>query len=333
MNQKSSLIVVIALLQLSILLSPRSVIALSVDITKTGGVLIYTGSVLGDEVENESEDEREESDSVPEREGAVNQDESEQVNQTTAEREAKERAEREAKQRAEREKQQKKKTEERKLIKRIPEKSGDKIKVSRESGEVKLRVENKKSDEKIKKVEELEDKRIEVSIPSQIRRGDTDEKETLSKPMQERSERQEETVELRAAKEGSSAAEFELISRNVTAKSRDADFLVDPETNQIVVTTRSGNQQVLNHLPDQALTNMRKKGLINQDDAPDLSLTELPNGEVGYITKVQKQRKLLGLFKRNVETEVLMSDQAGTVIEKPVDQSWSSNFLNWISTD
>ena len=299
MNQKSSIIVVIALLQLSILFSPRSVTALSIDITKTGGVLIYTGSVLGDEVENENESEDE----------------------------------REARQRAEREKQQKKKTEERKLIKKIPEKSGDKIKVSRESGEVKLRIENKKNDEKIKKVEELEDKRIEVSIPSKIRRSDTDEKEVLSKPMQERSERQEESVELRAAKEGSNAAEFELISRKVTAKSRDADFSIDPETNQIVVTTRSGNQQVLNHLPDQALTNMREKVLINQDDAPDLSLAELPNGEVGYIAKVQKQRKVLGLFKRNVETEVLMSDQAGTVIEKPVDQSWTNNFLNWISTD
>jgi hypothetical protein len=320
MNQKITIVTIFVLLQLSIMLSPAAAAALSVDITKTGAVLIYTGSVLGEETENEDESARE-------------REEKESDTQSDAELEAKERAQREAKQRAERESQQKRKTEERKLIKKVPEKSRNEVRVSEEKDGVKLRIENKKSETKLKKVEELEDKRVEISIPSEVKTANKDEREELSKPMKERAERMEEKVELRAAKESSDAAEFELTSRKVKATSRGAEFLVDPETNQIVVTTRSGSQHVLNHLPDQALTNMIDKGILTEGDAPELSLTELPNGEVGYVARVQKQRKLLGLFKRNVETEVLMSDQAGTVVEKPVDQSWSDNFLNWISTD
>lgn len=314
MNKKIIFSTILVTSYLFLFATSQTVHALSIEITLQGKVTLYSGSVLGDEVEAQELREIEER-----RRMEVNTQNQESVEKTARQKmELKEAAARK----------------ERRVIKTLPESSKEKIRIREEKENIKLRVENgeEKGDAKLRKVEELEDKRIDATFPAQLKL-DENSTEKRKQAVMDRQLRKDEKIELRAEKKENGEAEFELVSRAVRAKSNGAEFVLDPVTNQITITTPSGNQHVLVHLPDQAIENMQAKGLLTDEEVPELELTELSNGEVGYKAQVVRRKKLFGLFSREVPTEILMSDQVGTVVEQEVDDSWTNTVLNWVSTE
>lgn len=280
------------------LATPQVVHGLSIDITSQGTVTVYSGAVLGDEIETEK--------MLP----------------------------RNAQVRKEEAREEEKLRVKRQVIKTIPAQSKEKIRLK--DGEESIEVEVERPEEtrieKKRVIEKFKDTRVEASFPAQLK-PKKDETEIESDSLSDRVRRRNEHVELRAAKTATGKAEFELQSRDISAKSRGAQFLLDPETNQIILTTPSGNQHVLRHLPDQAVDNMVERGFLEEGEVPELELTELTNGEVGYKARITKRKKLFGLFNREVAAEIIMSDQTQTVIEQETDTSLGTSILNWLSTE
>ncbi len=147
--------------------------------------------------------------------------------------------------------------------------------------------------------------------------------------MEQRQERQEEMIQIRnQLKENKQSLNIE--SRGVKANlNQGAEFSYDAETNQIILTTPSGETHVLNHLPDQAVARLIELGL----DTNDSELNVLTKGDdVLYTATGSRRKKFLGLFNRNVPTEIELNDETGEAMETelPAD-SFIDGLLNSLS--
>lgn len=144
-------------------------------------------------------------------------------------------------------------------------------------------------------------------------------KEYLEQLKEQRRARFEEVVEVRSRVDGDGDTELELVSRSVRARLHRAEFIIlDSETGEVLLTTPSGNEHILQHLPDQALKRMRDYRALGNDSSISVNEVELETTEDGlvlYKTKATKIGKLLGLFNREIETEVVLDDATGEVIE------------------
>lgn len=160
-----------------------------------------------------------------------------------------------------------------------------------------------------------EKQRVESTIEARKQRSE----EYLQKVYEARQTRERETVELRSRQENGEEV-LELQSREVKARIKQgATFTLDPETNLVTVTTPSGQEHVLNHLPDQAISRMVEVGVISDsalvENTPEIDVEPADDGQVVYRTRVQVKQKLFGLFNRSVETEVELDDTTGTVTQ------------------
>lgn len=139
---------------------------------------------------------------------------------------------------------------------------------------------------------------------------------------EDRRARIEEKIEIRTEQNEAGEQEFEFESRAIKAKAKGVDFIVDPETNNVTVVTPSGEQHVLTHLPDQAVIQFQASGLLDttalSQGTEQLEIETKEDGRVVYKTKIQKPKKIFGLIKREVETEVELDDQTGLVSEEEV---------------
>ncbi|NCN06760.1 MAG: hypothetical protein GW946_02845 [Candidatus Pacebacteria bacterium] len=107
-----------------------------------------------------------------------------------------------------------------------------------------------------------------------------------------------------------------LESRRVEAHLPEgAQFELSSETNQVSLITPSGEQRMLNHLPDQAIERMVASGLFTAGDQIDTTMVEVNSDtqEIEYRQKVRVTKRLFGLFRRGVETEVILNDTTGEV--------------------
>lgn len=144
--------------------------------------------------------------------------------------------------------------------------------------------------------------------------------ESAEKAREERRERTEEKIEIRSERREDGTQEFQFESRNVRANLKGAEFVLDPETNEVTVVTPSGEEKVLSHLPDQVITKMQEKGLfdsvegVNPEEV-ELELETREDGSVVYSTTVEREKKLLGFFTRKVRTKLEMDDETGEVRE------------------
>jgi len=148
--------------------------------------------------------------------------------------------------------------------------------------------------------------------------------ETLRERLrQERQERSEETMQIKnQVRNGDN--ELQLQTRNVKARlSQGAEFTLDPKTSEVTVTTPSGETHILNHLPDQAITSMTEAGFFgpNQILANDIEV-DTSGDQIKYKAKIQENKRFLGLFRRQVEKDVVLDDQTGEIVEvnKPAIQ-------------
>ncbi len=178
--------------------------------------------------------------------------------------------------------------------------------------------------ESMERREEMMGKRAELSKEEQQKR-----EEYINKLKEERAERKDELMEIKSRQE-KGEAHLEFKSRDVTAKSKQgADFSFDPETNEVSVLTPSGEEHVLNHLPDQAITKMRAAGVLKESDFEEETEVEIEtteDGVVQYKTQGVDQKKILGLFPIDIEKEVLLDDATGEVTEteKPIQSPFAA---------
>jgi len=138
---------------------------------------------------------------------------------------------------------------------------------------------------------------------------------------------------LRARKENSEQ-ELELESREVKARIKQgAEFELNSQTNEVTLITPSEQTHVLNHLPDQAIARMQEAGLFSDVDSDSdlVSITVNDDSEViEYRQKVKKTKKFLGLFDRQVESEVILNDSTSEVYEEPASTGFQL-FLDQLS--
>ena len=174
--------------------------------------------------------------------------------------------------------------------------------------------------------------------------------EHVQRVLEERSTRTEETVELfKAGQNGESEAEqairemrirdgvespkeadFELRSRDVEARIRNSAVTFNPETNSISIVTPSGITKELNHLPDQAIERFKEFALIADKSALEVVPTD--TDEVYYRTLSERPVRVFGLFPRQIQTELLLNDETGEVVERKVgNDSMLVRFLDAMS--
>ncbi|PIY80756.1 MAG: hypothetical protein COY80_01465, partial [Candidatus Pacebacteria bacterium CG_4_10_14_0_8_um_filter_42_14] len=160
--------------------------------------------------------------------------------------------------------------------------------------------------EKLERIEQIESDRVSLEFESQER--DTDEAMT------------KESVMIRS-KNQDSANHLEIESRDIKAKIRaGAEFELNSETNEVTLITPSGEEHILKNLPDQAIERMQKAGLLVETSQLDTELVSVAvNSEtnaIEYRQKVQRAKKFLGLFNREVESEIVLNDSTSEVSEE-----------------
>ena len=178
--------------------------------------------------------------------------------------------------------------------------------------------------DKAEKQAELKDQKAEMS---------EEKKAYLEQLKLERKERVKEMVEIRNRVQDGGGQALELRSRNVAAKLQGASFELNSETNEVILTTPSGQEHILQHLPDQALDRMKKLGALDQfAQVDEIELATTADGEILYKAKASKTKKLLGIFNRQVDIEVVVDDQTGDVTENEVPaESGFARFLDRLS--
>ena len=175
--------------------------------------------------------------------------------------------------------------------------------------------------EKLERIEQMESKRVSLEFETRERVGEMETTSDSDRAM------------LRARKENSEQ-ELELESREVKARIKQgAEFELNSQTNEVTLITPSGQTHVLNHLPDQAIARMQEAGLFSDVDSDSdlVSITVNDDSEViEYRQKVKKTKKFLGLFDRQVESEVILNDSTREVYEEPASTGFQL-FLDQLS--
>jgi len=148
------------------------------------------------------------------------------------------------------------------------------------------------------------------------------------KLQEERQARVEEMVQVRNQVREEAMTRVMLQSRQTVASlSQGASFTIDPITNLVTVTTPSGQEHILYHLPDQAIERMQEVGLLlpaEDAELPDEELTEeleliATDDNLVYQLDSSQLKKLLGIFNRQVPRRIVLDDDTGTVIAQPVE--------------
>lgn len=169
------------------------------------------------------------------------------------------------------------------------------------------------SGQSLSQSEQLSDKQIEIEFPA----GNNDQAEAtqeqsvyLEHIRQERQKRSEEMIQIRNKNKNQEKV-LELQSRRAKASlQQGAEFKLDPENNQITVITPSGQEHLLNHLPDQVVDRMNQRGLYPDDE---LEIETNDEGETIYQTKAIQKRRLFGLFPREIALDVELNDTTGEI--------------------
>lgn len=174
---------------------------------------------------------------------------------------------------------------------------------------------------------------LEMRFPSS--RGLTaDQKEKMSAYQEKiKTAREERVKEMVAVRERNSGEEkaLELNSRNVKAHLNGAEFILDSETGDVILTTPSGEEHILTHLPDQALSRMEEAGVISDasfdPDNQELEAVATEDG-IEYTATVVEDKKFLSFFPRKVERKVTLDDATGEVTEDFTSTSWYERMMD-----
>ena len=295
--------------------------ALDIIVRSNGSTYIYENKVLGDDSEEEKKMEESPSGEVKEKRNVeplrvIPNSSKNQIRIKTEKKDAQVILEREAIAR--------KKAEEKRVINSSTE---DSLKSERIRLELpaELKAKEEKRTEELKKTQEHTKNEEEDGTQASPALESEDRGSVQRTPQEIREDRRariEEKIEIRTEQNENGEQEFEFESRAIKAKANGVDFIVDPETNNVTVVTPSGEQHVLTHLPDQAVIQFQASGLLDttalSQGTEQLEIETKEDGRVVYKTKIQKPKKIFGLIKREVETEVELDDQTGLVSEEEI---------------
>ncbi|MBP9702071.1 hypothetical protein KBD69_00140 [Candidatus Woesebacteria bacterium] len=200
-----------------------------------------------------------------------------------------------------------------------------------DKNETKSRLEVRSEDGKFKLKQEIKDKTGRVinkevelkegeSLHVENERGERTEikpmvMDRIEERQENREERKEDRVENREQK-------LELIKEKVKART-DFDLSVN-EDNELIVTKPDGSSRVLTVLPDQAVAKLQEKGILVEDETPEL--TENEDGQAVYKVSQEAERRILGFaikFKRDSE----VSAETGEVETKSGETNPVKRFL------
>lgn len=147
----------------------------------------------------------------------------------------------------------------------------------------------------------------------------------LERPTNRQAQRQ---VQLRSLEDGKG---FELESRSVKARLRDANLNYNQETGSVSLTTPAGQERPLTHLPDEVIAKLAAKGLIF---SPEQELKIVANDDnLQYRVPTSRTKKLLGRWQRRVDLEIVLDDQTGEITEEEIQPpGWWPRFLNLLSS-
>lgn len=134
------------------------------------------------------------------------------------------------------------------------------------------------------------------------------------KELEQKRRENEDALEVKSQLDLAGEQELELQNNAIRAKLRGADFSYNPETNVVTLTTPSGKEHELKHLPDQALERINAVITVENSDpaAADVQIETTETGTL-YRTTAVKRKKLFGLFNRDIQTEVVLDDETGKV--------------------
>ena len=183
---------------------------------------------------------------------------------------------------------------------------------------------------------EAESLKMEFSAQSagnQTRTFQQNQEEYLQQLQEQKQERAQEMVEVRNRIQNNGQV-LELQTRQATALLKDgAEFNLDPETNEITVTTPSGQEHVLNHLPDQAISRMVEVGLLDDADGEqEIEVEVYDNGDLYYHKPDKIQKRLFGVIPVQIDSELVLNDNTGEVVEnEAAPDTIFEQFLNAVS--
>lgn len=197
----------------------------------------------------------------------------------------------------------------------------DQIEVAREKRELK----------KVEVEEKIENHRDEVKEKFEEKQQQRE--EYMQQLHEKRQERKNEVVEL---KNSAQEKRLELKSKHVKAAlEHGAEFILDPATNEVTVTSPSGQEHTLNHLPDQALERMEAAGLFSNEGIEteeEVGVETNDQGELVYKKKDKIKKRAFGLFPYQVDSEIILNDSTGEVIEQQAaPNSMFEQLLNSVS--
>lgn len=305
-----------------LLVAPQA-FAVYIKIDKNGNMNFYQTSVLGDDDEEDEEDHEEDDENEDEDDHDEEKDDDDE-NKTQ------------------------------KPIKRVSSRAKKTLNVKAEDNNVRIELNSSDGDiddedEDFEDIEYLKTKRLELEYSEKINE-EIEEKEKkrleefteerkqyFERLREDRKQRYEEMVELRnKIEEGKQVLELE--TRNVKATlSQGATFTLNPETNETIIITPSGNEHTLYHLPDQSILEMQNSGLLsltNEENEHEIEIDIKDDGTVLYKVEDFKTKKFLGIFNRNIPTQVTLDDSTGEVKEIEVeneDESFFEKILDSLS--
>ncbi|MBU1885837.1 hypothetical protein KKE34_04500 [Patescibacteria group bacterium] len=171
-------------------------------------------------------------------------------------------------------------------------------------------------------------------IQNQLKEQQQIREKYLQKLQETRKERHQETVEVKSRTESGENI-LGLKSRHTTALLKNgAEFQLNPTTNEVTVTTPSGQEHTLNHLPDQAIERMEAAGFFTEDGSveKEIEVKTYDNGELFYRKQDKIKKRLFGVIPVQVDSEVILNDATGEVIEKELaPDSLFKQFINAVS--
>lgn len=286
---KRALLFSLAALFLIVLVAAPQALALDIEISSDGTIYFYESNVLGEDTLSESGDSDESSDS-----------------------------------------------ETRSLLRTVPRSAQRRLRVSSDGDTTNIRLDgvrrSRSSD--LTDIAETTTDRLNIDLPSSFTRrqlraiglredsqGTDEESRNYRDRLREaRQDRRTDRIEIRSQiRDGET--QFSLRSNLTDARLRGAEFSIDPDTNEVVITTPSGNEHVLSHLPDQAIERMTAAGFFSDStggedgDDPQLAIGTNQDGELVYTARRTRRRRLFGIIGRDVDTEVELDDLTGDVTE------------------
>ncbi|MBI2309802.1 hypothetical protein HYU89_02790 [Candidatus Collierbacteria bacterium] len=216
-----------------------------------------------------------------------------------------------------------------------------KIKMEQKNGELKIKTKSELTGEEIEIETRMENKeRPEKTEPRESRESKESEESVEVQETQEQPENETEIMRIREREEKNEVkintrnGDF-VIDRNNVGATTNFPLSVDSSTNILTVTTPLGEKQVT-VLPDQAVQNMLSRNVIDQISGQDstssssrVKMSQKIDGSLVYEVEGEKQEKLFGLMPLKFKKTAIVSVETGELIE--TKESFVNKFLGLIS--